>query len=214
MVLYAPTGHVVEAIIKGPTSATPILTGSSTVHATIKDSSVTLTGTTSATSVVRWGKTVVIVVDAKTAYTFWNPRTSNAYDLSPSVASVIVSGPYLVRSAAVSSGTLALVGDLEEPTSLTVFAPSAVKTITWNGQAVKVSKSPFGVGLVGSVGTKVPSITVPKLSSLPWKSVDSFPEVSPSFDDSTWVVANKTTTARPQQPGAGKYIVYADEYGM
>lgn len=213
MVLYALSGHVVEAVIKGPTSATPILSGSSTIHATIKDSSVTLIGTASSTSVVRWGKTVVIIVDTATAYTFWNPRTSSAYDLSPSVPSVIISGPYLVRSAILASGTLALLGDLQGPTSLTVFAPSAVKAITWNGQTVKVSKSALGVGLTASIGAKLPSFTIPKLSTVAWKSVNSLPEAAPSFDDSTWVIANKTTTARPQQPGAGKYIVYADEYG-
>lgn len=213
--LYAPTGHVVEAVIRGPTSATPKLSGSTSVHVAIKDSSVTLTGTASGTSVVRWGKNVVIVVDEVTAYSYWNPRTTNSYDLSPAVSSVLVSGPYLVRSAAITSGTLALVGDLDGPTTLTVFAPSVVKTITWNGKAVKTSKSALDVGLSGSVGSAVPKISVPTLSQLAWKAHDSLPESAPSFDDSSLIIANKTSTSRPAefQPGAGKYVLYSDEYG-
>lgn len=214
LVLYAPAGHVVEAVIRGPTSATPILTGSSTIHATIKDSSVTVTGTASSTAVVRWGKNVVIVVDKTTAYTYWNPRTSDSYKLSPSVPSVLVTGPYLVRSATITSQTLALVGDTNGTTSLTVVAPSSVKTITWNGQTIQTSKSSLGVGLSASVGNAIPKITVPKLSALAWKAMDSLPEVSPIFDDSKWVIANKTSTNRPFPPGDGRFLLYADEYGM
>lgn len=157
---------------------------------------------------------MVVIVDTKAAYTYWNPRTSTtSYDLSASVQSVVVSGPYLVRTATITSSTLALVGDLDGPTTLTVFAPAAVTSITWNGAKLKISKSALGVGLSATLNNQTPSFNVPKLSTLTWNAIDSFPEVSPSFDDSKWVVGNKTSTARKYQPGSGKYMLYADEYG-
>ncbi|KAG9027455.1 hypothetical protein FRB95_007755 [Tulasnella sp. JGI-2019a] len=212
IVLYATSGSTVEAVVKGPTSATPIVTGSSSIKATVKDSSVTLTGTPSHT-IVRWGKTVVIVVDKPTAYTFWNPRTTNAYNLTPTTPSVIVSGPYLVRTAKISGSTLALVGDTNGTTTFNVYAPSAVTSVTWNGVSVKTTKSALGVGLTGSITTAVPTITLPTLSALPWKSTNSLPEIAASYDDRSWVVANKTNTSRPFTQ-IGEYVLYADEYGF
>ena len=48
--------------------------------------------------------------------------------------------------------------------------------------------------------------------------MDSLPELSAGFVESSreWVVANKTSTARPagMQPYSGKYVLYADEYGI
>lgn len=214
IVLYANSRSTIEAVIQGPDDATPVITGSSVVKATIKNSAVTITGTigTATNTVVRWGTTVVIVADRATAYTFWNPRTTNAYNLTPATPSVLITGPYLVRSATVSSSTLALFGDTNGTTTLTVFAPRAITFITWNGAAVKTSNSPLGVGLSGTISSAVPMLNLPKLSALPWKSANSLPEVAMNFDDASWVVADKTNTSRPYTQ-IGKYVLYADEYG-
>lgn len=214
VVLYVPAGQSVEAVI--PTSSSTVaVTGSSTIKGRVANKTVIITGTASGTSVVKFGKTAVLIADKATAGTFWNPRTTaSEYDLAPDAASVLVAGPYLVRNATISGSTLRLVGDINATTPLTVVAPAAVTSVTWNGASVKVAKSTLGVGLSGTLssGAKAPSL--PSLKSAAWKSADSLPEVAVAFDDSTWVTANKTTTARPFKPFSGKLVLYADEYGQ
>jgi hypothetical protein len=112
---------------------------------------------------------------------------------------------------------LAITGDLKSgsTTELEVLAPSSVKSVTFNGKSVKVSKTPLGT-LKGSIATKDLTPKLPSLKTLQWKCTDSLPEVAVGFDDSKWVVANKNSTARPSefQPHGGKVVLYADEYGF
>lgn len=192
---------------------TPIVSGAMSIKAKSSNNTVIITGSPSGISVVKFGRTVVIVTDKLTASTFWQPRTvASSYDVAPDVPSVIVAGPYLVRNATITSSTLSLVGDVNATTTLTVLAaPTTVSSVTWNGAPVKISKS--SVGLTGSISGPVSKINLPSLQSSSWKSADSLPEISPSFDDSTWVVANKTSVQRIFKPYAGKYVLYADEYG-
>src|ERR1035438_4352146 len=62
---------------------------------------------------------------------FW-PESTAAGD-------VLVQGGYLVRTAATRGSTLALTGDTSAAGGLTVWAPSAVRSVTWNGQPVSVT---------------------------------------------------------------------------
>jgi hypothetical protein len=213
-VLYVPFGQSAEAVVIGPTLGTPTVTGSSSVKARSADQSVIITGSPVGVSVVRFGTTAVIVTDKAAAATFWNPRTSASYDVSPDTSSVIVSGPYLVRNATVSSSTLQLFGDTNGKTNLIVIAPATVKSITWNGALVEITNSPLGIGLSGTLSGVTQTPSLPSLKSAAWKSADSLPEIAPSFDDSTWVTANKTSTARPFKPFSGKLVLYTDEYGQ
>jgi hypothetical protein len=219
IVLYVSAGQSFETVVHGPTMATPQLTSAgSDITATPKDSSVTISGSppkTGAAALVSWGKTRVIIVDKATAKTYWQPRLSGKgqYATSPDVPSVLVGGPYLVRSAKVSGSTLELVGDTDGTSSLTVIAPKAVNTIKWNGASVTTKPSTLGIGLTANVGKGKAALNIPALKDLVWKSADSLPEIDPVFDDSKWTIANKTTTARPAKPFTGKYMLYADEYG-
>lgn len=127
------------------------------------------------------------------------------YDLGPDVSSILVNGPYLLRSAAASGSTLHLTGDLNSTTTLDVFAPAKFLAVTWNTVPVRVTRSDIG-SLRGSVAfpSNLNTAQVPVLSTLKWSCADSLPELSPQFDDSKWVLANKTSTSRPQKPTAGK----------
>jgi beta-galactosidase len=98
---------------------------------------------------------------------------------------VLVQGPYLVRDASLSGSKLAITGDIVDTTTLEVFAPEAVKSLTWNGKSLKTQRTAYG-SLKGS-------ISAPKAISLPtfgsWKSNDSLPERFASYDDTgaAWV---------------------------
>ncbi|KAF8588348.1 glycoside hydrolase family 35 protein [Ramaria rubella] len=214
IILYVSSGQSFEAVVVGPTFETPTLAGSQSIKVRAINGTAIVSGSPAGVSVVRFGTTTVIVTDKATASTFWNPKTSVSYDASPDTLSAIVAGPYLVRNASISSSTLALVGDTAGPTSLTVFAPIAVKSVTWNGKHVDMTQSSLGTGLQGTLDGHIAIPGLPNLKSAVWRSADSLPEIALGFDDSTWIIANKTTTARPAQPFNGKLVLYADEYGF
>ncbi|KAG8777856.1 hypothetical protein FRC15_011091 [Serendipita sp. 397] len=167
------------------------------------------------------GKAVVLIADKAVALASWAPRVTsgkgvNYYTPSPQVAGVIITGPYFVRTASLKGSTLTLQGDINTDTTIDIWGPSSIKTVTWNGKTVSVSRNSQLKSLRGKLqynlgGNKV---KIPDISKGRWKCIDNTPEISASFDDSTWVVANKTTTARPQQPYEGKYVLYGSEYGF
>ncbi|KAF7345669.1 Glycoside hydrolase family 35 protein [Mycena venus] len=164
---------------------------------------------------------LVLFADSVTAVTFWAPvipgtSTFGNYWAIGSNTSVLVGGPYLVRNATISGSRLALVGDLNTTAPLTVIVPSTVKSVTWNGASVRLTAGVTATG--GFTGTLTPraavrTVSVPKLTG--WKFMDSLPEIGPTFDDSTWTVANHTTTNIPFKPyyGDGR-ILYGCDYGF
>ncbi|TDL23060.1 glycoside hydrolase family 35 protein [Rickenella mellea] len=216
VVLYALAGHTIEASI--PTTAQKVtVSGSTSVTAKVSNGSVVINGSPSGASVITFGSAKVVVFDKATALAWWNPRLAGTgktpYDVAPDVPSVLVGGPYFVRSATQHGSVLALTGDLNATTTLDVIASSSVKSITWNGKTLSVSKSAFGsIRATLPFGVKAP--TVPSLKDATWLCEDSLPEIKDGFDDSSWVTANKTSTPRPQQPTGGKFVLYADEYGF
>jgi hypothetical protein len=151
----------------------------------------------------------VIIADKHTTLSFWNVRlkstTHTQYDQAPDVPSVLVFGPYLVRNASLdhTGSTLSLNGDLNSTTTLDIIAPPTVKTVSWNGKGVSVKKSQIGT-LQGQLVFDLKPPALPSLKNALWSCTDSLPEVQAGFDDSTWVDANKTSTARPYAPLGGK----------
>lgn len=158
----------------------------------------------------------VVLMDRTAAYKTWQPELSNDPH-SPLDQTVLVSGPYLVRTASREENTLALTGDWSAETELEVFAPRECKKLTFNGKAVKTHKTKYG-SLKGTL--QAASVTVEDItSSLPslteWKVSDNLPERFASYDDSgpAWVSANKNSTLNPRQPDTLP-VLYADEYGF
>lgn len=166
---------------------------------------------------------LILFADTTTAAAFWSPSVTtpgsgdpfNAFWGIGTNTSVLVGGPYLVRSAQINDNVLALTGDLEKDVELQVVAPKSVKKITWNGDDIHVSSSSSSSVLSGQVKPKnnLSAVKIPKLTG--WKFKDSLPEVQPGFDDSNWVEANKATTniPYPQYYGDGR-ILYGCDYGL
>lgn len=170
--------------------------------------------------------------DAQTFSNFWSIGSNET---------VLVGGPYLVRSASVSGTELALKGDLNASVPLTVIAPTTIKNIIWNGQLVETNTkkgsavTKFG-GFVGQLNfsiagnssatssknlnaTAVESdaddirITIPELTG--WRFADSLPEIQADFSDASWTIANHTTTNIPDKPlyGDGR-VLYGCDYEL
>lgn len=155
---------------------------------------------------------LILFSDPVTAATFWapairdeTPETIKGYETYwqfGTNTTALIGGPYLVRNATLESDTrsrkeltLALRGDLNASVPLTVIAPPEVSSITWNGERVRVQNHGRGFftgELTMSTSVKEAKNKVPELKG--WRFADSLPEVQPGFDDSEWVVANRTTT--------------------
>lgn len=156
----------------------------------------------------------VVLIDRSAAYATWVPSTSSD-PYTPENSTAIVHGPYLVRSVAMEKDTIELTGDWSNATALEVFAPSAISSVKFNGESVNVEKTTWG-SLVGALDASKDD-TVSILASLPkldnWKAADGLPERLAEYDDSKWVLANKTSTPNITPP-ATYPVLYADEYGF
>lgn len=80
---------------------------------------------------------------------------------------------------------LAITGDIVNSITLEVFAPKAVKSVTWNGKSIKTKSTEYG-SLKASLDAPK-SMKLPAFSS--WKAKDSLPERFADYDDSgaAWV---------------------------
>ncbi|KAF8882056.1 glycoside hydrolase family 35 protein [Gymnopilus junonius] len=148
----------------------------------------------------------IIVLDKYTAYS-WHAAVlardgnfGNYFSIG-SNDTVLVSGPYLVRTALILDDTLVLSGDLNGTTTIQAIVPSGVTKLTWNSQTLTVSKN------------SIPPL--PNLSRNKWKVSGSLPEIDPDFDDSGFVTANLTSTNYTNLPPlAGDHVLYSQQYGF
>jgi beta-galactosidase GanA len=119
---------------------------------------------------------------------------------------VLVRGTSLVRSAAVHANTARLRADTAAAGPIEVF--TAARRLTVNGAPVAVRDTGSG-SLLGRLPGPAPA-RLPALTG--WKAHVEAPEAAPGFDDSGWVVADKTSSLSPYPP-VTLPVLYTDEYG-
>ena len=121
----------------------------------------------------------LILADTNSAEEFWPVQTNDG--------PVLVEGGYLVRTARVTDGgTLQLQGDTSRSGSLAVWGPADLRSVTWNGTPVSVTS-----GTDGSLNGTVPGprqVSLPALSG--WKFAYDNSYVQPSYNDSSWTLAD------------------------
>jgi hypothetical protein len=117
---------------------------------------------------------LVLFATSGTVGTFWQPTVSSnsgnywGFDTN---STLLVSGPYLVRSAEIKGSTVALTGDLNKDTVVSVYGAAKGAKLTWNGKSVSLSASSIVDGLVeGKVTISKGQVNVPTLSN--WKYSD------------------------------------------
>jgi hypothetical protein len=142
---------------------------------------------------------LLLLADTDTAKTFWRQDTA--------AGPVLVRGTHLLRGAVSTGSSLALTGDNADDNSLEVFSGAA--SVTWNGKKVQTQVSSSG-SRVGVIGLAAP-IVLPALTN--WKHTAETPEAAVNFDDSTWQVADKTTSNSITTPGTLP-VLFADDYGF
>jgi beta-galactosidase GanA len=142
---------------------------------------------------------LLLLADKDTAKKFWRQDTA--------AGPVLVRGTHLLRGAASDGTDLALTGDNGTDSAIEVF--SGASGITWNGKSVQTQVTSTG-SRVGVIPIAAP-ITLPALTN--WKHTQESPESQPGFNDSGWVVADKTTSNSTTSPGTLP-VLFADDYGF
>ena len=159
-------------------------------------------------------------LDRNDAYNYWvldlpaEPAQSPADNFTlPIASSVIVRAGYLLRTASITDCTLSLTGDINSTTSIEVVggAPSGCSTLEFNGLQVASSQDQYGV-LTGNVTYIAPMYTIPTLTDLEWKFIDSLPEIQSTYDDSAWSSADLSSSNNPRNLTTPTSL-YASDYG-
>ncbi len=148
----------------------------------------------------------LLLADEPTAGTFWRQDTA--------AGPVLERGPELVRTAAVTGDELALTGDTDAAAPLQVWAPAAVRAVTWNGRKAPTQRSGAGVLQTKADLAGPAPVNLPDLLQATWRTASGSPESKAAFDDSTWAAADHTTTTSTTPPPAGQPVLTADDYGF
>jgi hypothetical protein len=163
---------------------------------------------------------LVIIANYQQARRFWQPSIDAWGDFAAYVdvnatLPFLVHGPYLVRTAQIDGSSLALTGDLNDKTALTIWSAVSVTRVTWNGRHVQLKQVDGALQATLSTRNLTIDDYLPDLGAADWRYANSLPELSISFDDSDLTVANRTDTTSVFAPYYGQpWILYADDYGF
>ncbi|KAJ7212285.1 glycoside hydrolase family 35 protein [Mycena pura] len=201
IIFYAPAGQTGETSFLFDSAPTVNLSGLSGVSSTFSNDTLVLNYVLNGSAFIpiTQGRTkiVAIILDKATANQWHAPliAASGTFGNHFSIGTnetVLVSGPYVLRTAAISTDTLSLTGDLNGTTSVEIIAPSSVSKLLWNNVAVPIRKTTRGSFTAQLQGAA--TIALPTLDSSNWKVSGSLPEIDPDFDDSNFTVADLTMT--------------------
>lgn len=214
IVQYLKTGQTGEFAFKNEPGLTFTVNGPSSSFASANSSTsgqaFTWTQEAGATIVTFSNGVSAWLLSQETAWTFWAPSTSADVYGSPE-EKIFILGSYLVRNASVSGDILSISGDNNVTTTIEAYVGSAaISTISWNGIALAATQTNYGTYTATIPGAEDRNITLPALTN--WQSADSLPEASPSFDDSAWIIANKTTTKAYIAPYTLP-VLFSSDYG-
>ncbi|MDC2953184.1 beta-galactosidase [Streptomyces gilvifuscus] len=126
---------------------------------------------------------------------------------------VLVHGPALVRTAAVSGKALRLTGDTVAAAALEVWGPRGITELAWNGRNLAVETTPSGSLRTARPLPGVGKVSLPALRE-GWRRRTENPESAPGYDDSTWRRADRTTSYSTTPVPGGQPVLFADDYGF
>lgn len=141
---------------------------------------------------------LLLLADTPTAQNFWPETTSGGYAL--------VEGSYLVRTAQTSGSTLQLTGDTSQAGPITVWAPANTTAVNWNGSTLTSTVNADGSFSANLAGPS--AVSLPTLGN--WKFAAEAPEAQTGFDDSSWTLADDSTTTTG---ASGNPVLSASDYG-
>jgi hypothetical protein len=208
LVLYLDVGQKGSFAFTGQTSKYKLYGTTSDFRAS--NGSFSYTQSLGATVVQFSDGPLIYLLDRVTAYNFHAPSLTNDPVVRPN-QHVFVLGPHLVRTAKIYGETVSLTGDLSNSTLIEVYAGKSAKTLIWNGKVLETHRSPYGSLLSTLKGPENRQVTLPVLKY--WKTANSLPETSYSYNDSKWTVCNQTRTLSPVSPFTFP-ILFSSDYGF
>ncbi|KAK7048172.1 beta-galactosidase [Favolaschia claudopus] len=220
IVFYAPAGQTGETSFTFDSAPNVNLAGTSGVSSTFSNGTLVLSYTLNGSSFVPItlgnASIVAVILDKSTANQWHAPLIAGSGTFGKIFSigtneTVLVSGPYVLRAASINGNTLSLTGDLNGTTTIEAIVPKSVSSILWNDVPVRITSTNRG-SFEGQVGESQ-TISLPTLSG--WKVSGSLPEIDPDFDDSSFMLADLTTTNYTNLPPlAGSQVLYSQQYGF
>ncbi|MGI5454515.1 glycoside hydrolase family 35 protein [Streptomyces sp. CA-249302] len=148
---------------------------------------------------------LLLLADDETSVRLWPHETPSG--------PVLVYGPALLRTAAVSGTAVKLTGDTVRAAELEVWGPRGLREVSWNGRELKVRTSASGSLRAAQSLPGVGAVTLPALRA-GWRRKTENPEAALGYDDSTWKAADRTTTYSTTPVPDGQPVLFADDYGF
>lgn len=204
----------VLVVYGGPNEAHELAFSSGKNATLIEGSGVTITAKDGAT-IIHWSVTptrkiakvgeslYVYILDRNSAYNYWTHDD------------IVLQAGYLIRNASVDGTTLSVVGDLNATATLEVIggAPSGLTKLTFNGEELGFDQSSTTGAVSAALTYTPPTINLPDLNTLSWKSLDTLPEIAADYDDSAWPAADQPYTLNTLRPLTTPTSLYGGDYG-
>ncbi|KPI35301.1 Beta-galactosidase [Cyphellophora attinorum] len=183
-------------------------------------SSLVAINSTAGQQIVQWSVTPeekIVKCGSLTVYLLWRNEAYNWWTLelpadaplsnftSSNKTSVIVKGGNLMRTAQIINGDLYLTGDINETTTISIQGSPPYNDLYFNGMNMGASPA--------TIEYTAPTLNLPDLNQSAWQSLDSLPELSSSYDDTKWPVADDSTTVSQFQPNTSE-VLFAGQYGF
>ncbi|KAB2570733.1 Glycoside hydrolase family 35 [Lasiodiplodia theobromae] len=204
----------VLVVYGGPNEAHELAFSSGKNATLIEGSGVTITAKDGAT-ILHWSVTptrkiakvgeslYVYILDRNSAYNYWTHDD------------IVLQAGYLIRNASVDGTTLSIVGDLNATATLEVIggAPSGLTKLTFNAEELEFDQSSTTGAVSAALTYTPPTINLPDLNTLSWKSLDTLPEIAADYDDSAWPAADQPYTLNTLRPLTTPTSLYGGDYG-
>ncbi|MFT3996362.1 MAG: beta-galactosidase [Asticcacaulis sp.] len=151
---------------------------------------------------------LLLIADEPTSFNFWRNDTADGAVLSLSAA--------LVREAKIEGGKLALTGDTATDSTLTIWGPKSLASVTFNGDAVATVAQADGSVQAAQPLPRPEKVVLPDLEKAEWTRRMDSPEAQPGFDDSKWIkVDNRASAAQTWTlPERGQPTLSMSDYGF
>lgn len=149
---------------------------------------------------------LLLIAGEKVAQTFWRQDTA--------AGPALERGTALVRTAVARGSKLALIGDTVEESELEVWAPAGIRSVSWNGVNVPVTRTNTGSLLATRKLQGPAAITLPDLTQTAWRFKAESPEADAKFDDSSWRTTDVAKTNSTTKPPNGQPVLNMDDYGF
>ncbi|KAL2070750.1 hypothetical protein VTL71DRAFT_13776 [Oculimacula yallundae] len=218
LVVYGGPGEQHELALISE-SESKIIEGADITTKSVNGTAVLNWKTSTTRRVVQIGDTLVYILDRNSAYNYWVPDFVRedewgAYSANiGNTTSVIVEAGYLVRSVYINNKALHINGDVNATVPIKVLgAPSGLNSLHFNNLKLDYKIDSVTGEWSSTLPYTAPTITLPSLSSLPWKYLNNLPEVQPAYDDSLWTKADKKSSNNPfklQTPTS----LFSSDYG-